>query len=187
MEEKMKRFQELSEQMELSADDYVELALLMLGIHYGLSDEDLLSTIKMDGNILDKHNALLCLILHIEQEQPSEDSNEEEDNLYPVDRLNEMLKNHFEKEQDSNEDYEYVATVILESNELSAAQIEQIRLAVKAKIPEKKILSMIRAGKTPMEMHKTIEFYKILTGQDKTEEPVKENFIEKAKKKIGRK
>ena len=40
MEEKMKRFQELSEQMELSADDYVELALLMLGIHYGLSDED---------------------------------------------------------------------------------------------------------------------------------------------------
>ena len=104
-----------------------------------------------------------------------------------MDRLNEMLKNHFEKEQDSSEDYEYVATVILESNELSAAQIEQIRLAVKAKIPEKKILSMIRSGKTPMEMQKTIEFYEILTGQDKTEEPVKENFIEKAKKKIGRK
>ena len=54
-------------------------------------------------------------------------------------------------------------------------------------IQEKKILSMIRSDKTPMEMQKTIEFYEILTGQDKTEEPVKENFIEKAKKKIGRK
>lgn len=80
---------------------------------------------------------------------------------------------HFCKKKSGN-GYEKVMQYIIRDTQLSAAQIEQLRKAVEAKMPEEDVYEMAQSRKDVMEIRRCVEFYEMMKE--------KENPKEKAKK-----
>lgn len=58
--------------------------------------------------------------------------------------------------------YEQVIQFILNDSDLSAAQIEQLRLAAQAGVPEDEVLKMAKGRKEPMKIKRCVEFFQMV-------------------------
>jgi hypothetical protein len=77
----------------------------------------------------------------------------------PSERLRIMVENHCRKmtlEKQENKHYGNVMAYILGDNNLSAAQIEQLRQAVEVGMPEKDVLEMTKNRKKMMEIRRCV-------------------------------
>lgn len=160
-EEQYKLMVELSEKYGLS-EDSKELILLVMGIKYGLSIEQIDTYMTLKQNMVEKHLCMLCEILGMEY-IPPEGEDEMDEAMLP-DRLDHMLRMHFAPptiKKKKVKQYKRLMEVIITTEELSAAQIDALLKAAKAGMPEMEILKMLRANKQPQQIEKCVEFYQM--------------------------
>ncbi len=75
----------------------------------------------------------------------------------------------------SKQGYEEVMEYVIRDTGLSAAQIEQLRKAVEAKMPAEDVLEMARNRKDVMEIRRCIEFYEMMEKEQEPQEKAKKN------------
>lgn len=80
----------------------------------------------------------------------------------PADRLNAIMREHYKSAISKKKSYEQVIEFIFNDSDLSAAQIEQLRLAVQAGVPENDVLKMAKGKKEPMEIRRCVEFFQMV-------------------------
>lgn len=137
--------------------DSGEWTLAFLGVSYGLSEKQIAKyLIGETEELLDKHEKMLCILFGIEPDSTSEDFQVEK----LAERLQLIMQEHFGGKAFCGR-YEKVMQYILKDAELSAAQIEQLRLAVAAKMPEEDVLEMARNRKDVMEIRRCVEFFEM--------------------------
>jgi hypothetical protein len=81
---------------------------------------------------------------------------------HPADRLDAVMRKHYESLQRKENSYEKVIEFILNDSNLSAAQIEQLRLAAQAGVSADEVLKMAKGKKEPMEIKRCVEFFQML-------------------------
>lgn len=135
-----------------------ECSLIFLGIGYGLMEQQIEQYLKLDtSDLLEKHAKMLCMIFSMENNDAD---------VYrlienPVERLEYILREHFMRKA-TNRKYDNVMQFIIRDSELTAAQIEQLRQAVEAGMPEKDVMEMAMKRKEVMEIRRCIEFYEMM-------------------------
>lgn len=72
------------------------------------------------------------------------------------------MREHYKSSGRQERVYEQVMEFILNNSGLSAAQIEQLRLAAQAGVPEDEVLKMAKGKKEPMEIKRCVEFYEMV-------------------------
>lgn len=72
------------------------------------------------------------------------------------------MKEHYKSSGSKERAYEQVMEFILNDPGLSAAQIEQLRLAAQAGVPEDEVLKMAKGKKEPMEIKRCVEFFQMM-------------------------
>ena len=85
----------------------------------------------------------------------------------PVDRLDAIMREHYKASDSKERSYEQVIEFILNDSGLSAAQIEQLRLAAQAGVPEDEVMKMAKGKKEPMEIKRCVEFFRMLNLKEK--------------------
>ena len=80
-----------------------------------------------------------------------------------------MLLAEYLAHNQSKQGYEEVMEYVIRDTGLSAAQIEQLRKAVEAKMPAEDVLEMARNRKDVMEIRRCIEFYEMMQQKGKQE------------------
>lgn len=112
---------------------------------------------------------MLCQILGMEV--PNLDMNHDKDMTGqgdrmevsdPADRLDAIMRKHYKSSGKKEKSYEQVMEFILNDSGLSAAQIEQLRLAAQVGVPEDEVLKMAKGKKEPMEIKRCVEFYEMV-------------------------
>lgn len=147
-----------------------ENTLLYLGLGYGLSEDAIRSYLGMkEDSLLEKHLCMLCRILGMDV--PDQDMDTDKDVTRrggilevsnPADRLDAIMREHYKSFGSKEKSYEQVIQFILNDSGLSAAQIEQLRLAAQAGVPEDEVLKMAKGKKEPMEIKRCVEFYQMV-------------------------
>ena len=120
--------------------------------------------------LLLKHEKMLCIILGVDVAQDSKIPLIEN----PVERLQMIFKEHFYKKE-SESGYEKVMQYIIKDTALSAAQIEQLRKAVEAKMPSEDVLEMAQNRKDVMEIRRCIEFYEMMRQKEESKDKSKKS------------
>ena len=159
----------LMEEYGLSAES-PENTLLYLGLGYGLSEDAIRSYLgRKEDSLLEKHLCMLCRILGMEV--PDGDMDYDKDVKgpdgtqvlsSPKGKLDAIMKEHYKSSGKKEKSYEQVMEFILNNPGLSAAQIEQLRLAAQAGVPENEVLKMAKGKKEPMEIKRCVEFYEMV-------------------------
>ena len=178
-EEQIESIKRISTKYQLTAKNF-ENALLVLAAGYGLNEEQMEQFMSMDENsLMDKHLKMICLTLVIKEPEKKRDSDVDGDvdndgegaplveNLSPLEKLEYTMREHYNPELNVKEPYSYLAHYILNDNQLSASQIEQLRQAVTAKMPEDEIIAMAKNNRQPMEMKRCIEFHEMMRQETK--------------------
>lgn len=166
-ERQIEMAKKLMEEYELSAES-PENTLLYLGLGYGLSEDAIRSYLGMQENyLLGKHLCMLCRILGINTPDRDMDRDViEQDSIQvpssPVDRLDAIMRKHYKSSGSKEKSYEQVIQFILNDSGLLAAQIEQLRLAAQAGVPEDEVLKMAKGKKEPMEIKRCVEFFQMV-------------------------
>lgn len=80
----------------------------------------------------------------------------------PADRLDAIMREHYKFSDSKEKSYGQVMEFILNDSGLSAAQIEQLRLAAQAGVPENEVLKMAKGKKEPMEIKRCVEFFQMV-------------------------
>ncbi len=190
-EQQIETAKNLMEEFGLSAES-PENTLLYLGLGYGLSEDVIRSYLGMKGkSLLEKHLCMLCLILGMEIPNQNIDTDKDvtrqggilsESN--PTDKLDAIMREHYKSSGSKEKSYEQVIQFILNDSSLSAAQIEQLRLAAQAGVPEDEVLKMAKGKKEPMEIKRCVEFFQMVHSCKKRSLGLKNNiYIEKNDKK----
>lgn len=149
-----------------------ECSLIFLGIGYGLMETQIEEYLRLDtSDLLEKHAKMLSLILGMEN------SDEDSAAVYqlvddPVEKLQYILREHFLAKEDDRK-YKNVMHYIIRDSELSAAQIEQLREAVQAGMPEKDVMEMAMKRKEVMEIRRCIEFYEMMRQKEECKDKSK--------------
>lgn len=140
-----------------------ECSLIFLGIGYGLMEQQIEQYLKLDtSDLLEKHAKMLYMIFGMENSDTD---------IYrlienPVERLEYILWEHFMRKA-TNRKYDNVMQFIIRDSELTAAQIEQLRQAVEAGMPEKDVMEMAMKRKDVMEIRRCIEFYEMMQQKER--------------------
>ena len=166
-EQQIEMAKKLMEEYGLSAES-PENTLLYLGLGYGLSEDAIRSYLgRKEDSLLEKHLYMLCRILGIDV--PDRDNDKivtGQDGVRavfsPVDRLNGIMREHYKSFASKKGAYEQVMQFILDDSGLSATQIEQLRLAAQAGVPENEVLKMAKEKKEPMEIKRCVEFFRMV-------------------------
>ena len=90
-----------------------------------------------------------------------------------------MLLAEYLAHNQSKQGYEEVMEYVIRDTGLSAAQIEQLRKAVEAKMPAEDVLEMARNRKGVMEIRRCIEFYEMMEKEQEPQEKAKKNRRER--------
>jgi len=85
------------------------------------------------------------------------------------------MKKHYKSSANKEKSYGQVMEFILNDSGLSAAQIEQLRLAAQAGVPEDEVLKMAKGRKEPMEIKRCVEFFQMVQQEDTKK--VKHSFL----------
>lgn len=167
-ERQIETAKKLMEEYGLSAES-PEITLLYLGLGYGLSEDAIRSYLGMKDSLLEKHLCMLCRILGMNV--PAWDMDNDKDVTgqsgilavsNPIDRMDAIMREHYKSSGSKEKSYEQVIEFILNDSSLSAAQIEQLRLAAQAGVPENEVLKMAKGKKEPMEMKRCVEFFQMV-------------------------
>ena len=146
-----------------------EWSLVYLGVRYGLSEQQIDEYLTLDTTeLLIKHEKMLCIIFGVDVAPDSKIPLVEK----PVERLQMIFKVHFYKKE-SESGYEKVMQYIIKDTALSAAQIEQLRKAVEAKMPSEDVLEMAQNRKDVMEIRRCIEFYEMMRQKEESKDKSK--------------
>ena len=141
-EEQMTLIKTLIKKHGISATDG-EWTLVFLGASYGLTEKQIASYLIADtSDLLAKHEKMLCILFGIEPESNGEIQRMEN----PAERLQMLLAEYLAHNQ-SKQGYEEVMEYVIRDTGLSAAQIEQLRKAVEAKMPAEDVLEMAKNRK----------------------------------------
>ena len=133
-----------------------EWSLVFLGVGYDLSEKQIETYLSMEtSDLMRKHEKMLCILFGVELEAGSDVFLIEN----PAERLQFMFQEQFHGKRQKS--YETVMQYIIKDTELSAAQIEQLRQAVEAEMPEEDVLEMARNRKDVMEIRRCVEFYQM--------------------------
>lgn len=159
----------LMEEYGLSAES-PENTLLYLGLGYGLSEDAIRSYLgRKEDSLLEKHLCMLCQILGMEVPDGDMDYDKNvrgQDGTQvlssPKGKLDAIMKEHYKSSGSKERAYEQVMEFILNDPGLSAAQIEQLRLAAQAGVPEDEVLKMAKGKKEPMEIKRCVEFFQMM-------------------------
>lgn len=159
----------LMEEYGLSAES-PENTLLYLGLGYGLSEDAIRSYLGgKEDSLLEKHLCMLCMILGIDVPDRDMDNDKivtGQDGVLavsnPADRLDDIMREHYKSSNSKEKSYGQVIEFILNDSGLSAAQIEQLRLAAQAGVPEDEVLKMAKGKKEPMEIRRCVEFFQMV-------------------------
>jgi hypothetical protein len=151
-----------------------ENTLLYLGLGYGLSEDAIRSYLgRQEDSLLEKHLCMLCQILDIKEPKQDMDSDKDITEqgsmqmlLNAADKLDAVMRKHYESVGRKENSYEQVIQFILNDSGLSAAQIEQLRLAVQAGVPADEVLKMAKGKKEPMEIKRCVEFFQMLQPEE---------------------
>lgn len=171
-EQQIEMAKELMEEYGLSAES-PENTLLYLGLGYGLSEDAIRSYLGMkEDSLLEKHLRMLCRILGIDV--PNRDMDKDVTGQSgkqmlsdPAGRLDAIMREHYKSSGNKEGSYEQVIQFILNDSRLSAAQIEQLRLAAQAGVPENEVLKMAKGKKEPMEIKRCVEFFQMVYSAEK--------------------
>ena len=144
-EEQMTLIKTLIKKHGISADG--EWTLVFLGACYGLTEKQIASYLTADtSDLLAKHEKMLCILFGIEPESNGEIQRMEN----PAERLQMILAEYLAHNQSvgnqSKQGYEEVLEYVIRDTGLSAAQIEQLRKAVEAKMPAEDVLPSFNQG-----------------------------------------
>lgn len=122
---------------------------------------------------------MLCILFGIEPESNGEIQKMKN----PAERLQMILAEYLAHNQSvgnqSKQGYEEVMEYVIGDTGLSAAQIEQLRKAVEAKMPAEDVLEMARNRKDVMEIRRCIEFYEMMEKEQEPQEKAKKNRRER--------
>jgi len=145
-EEQMTLIKTLIKKHGISATDG-EWTLVFLGACYGLTEKQIASYLTADtSDLLAKHEKMLCILFGIEPESNGEIQRMEN----PAERLQMILAEYLAHNQSvgnqSKQGYEEVLEYVIRDTGLSAAQIEQLRKAVEAKMPAEDVLPSFNQG-----------------------------------------
>ena len=145
-EEQMTLIKTLIKKHGISATDG-EWTLVFLGASYGLTEKQIASYLTADtSDLLAKHEKMLCILFGIEPESNGEIQRMEN----PAERLQMILAEYLAHNQSvgnqSKQGYEEVLEYVIRDTGLSAAQIEQLRKAVEAKMPAEDVLPSFNQG-----------------------------------------
>ncbi len=170
-EQQIEMVKRISDKHGITADS-LDKTLLLLGVGYGLEEIQIEQYLSIgEGKLLEKHMLMICLVLGIENRDIDVDSDMDMDGGgekgvdYLQERLNQMLSEYYQPQMDEK-GYKKLSQYILSDTELSAAQIEQLRLATEAGMPEKDVLVMARNKREPMEIKRCIEFYELVKSKE---------------------
>lgn len=163
----------LMEEYGLSAES-PENTLLYIGLGYGLSEDAIRSYLgRKEDSLLEKHLCMLCRILGMEVPDGDMDYDKDvrgQDGTQllssPKGKLDAIMKEHYKSSDGKERAYEQVIQFILNDAGLSAAQIEQLRLAAQAGVPEDEVLKMAKGKKEPMEIKRCVEFYEMVQREE---------------------
>lgn len=173
-EEQMTLIKTLIKKHGISATDG-EWTLVFLGACYGLTEKQIASYLIADtSDLLAKHEKMLCILFGIEPESNGEIQRMEN----PAERLQMLLAEYLAHNQ-SKQGYEEVMEYVIRDTGLSAAQIEQLRKAVEAKMPAEDVLEMAKNRKDVMEIRRCIEFYEMMEKEQEPHEKAKKNRRER--------
>lgn len=169
-EEQMNMMKKLIKKLGIGATDG-EWSLVYLGVRYGLSEQQIDEYLTLDTTeLLLKHEKMLYVILGVDVAPDSKIPLIEN----PEERLQMIFKEHFCKKE-SETGYEKVMQYIIKDTALSAAQIEQLRKAVEAKMPSKDVLEMAQNRKDVMEIRRCIEFYEMMRQREELKDKSKKS------------
>ena len=174
-EQQIEMAKKLMEKYGLSAES-PENTLLYLGLGYGLSEDAIRSYLaRKEDSLLEKHLCMLCRILGMDvpNRDNDEDMTGQSDIMAvsnPADRLDAIMREYYKSAVSKERSYERVMQFILNDSGLSASQIEQLRLAAQAGVPEDEVLKMAKGKKEPMEIKRCVEFFQMV--QQGKEKPV---------------
>ena len=168
-EQQIEMAKKLMEEYGLSAES-PENTLLYLGLGYGLSEDAIRSYLgRKEDSLLEKHLCMICRILGMDVPERDMDNDKaiagqsgEQMLSDPVGRLDSIMKKHYKSSVSKEKSYGQVMEFILNDSGLSAAQIEQLRLAAQAGVPENEVLKMAKGKKEPMEIKRCAEFFQML-------------------------
>ena len=143
-----------------------ENTLLYLGLGYGLSEDAIRSYLgRKEDSLLEKHLCMICRILGMDLSDWNKDVAGQSVN--PIDKLDAIMREHYKSSGSKEKSYEQVIQFILNDSGLSAAQIEQLRLAAQAGVPEDEVLKMAKGKKEPMEIKRCVEFFQMVSSREK--------------------
>lgn len=166
-EQQIEMAKKLMEEYGLSAES-PENTLLYLGLGYGLSEDAIRSYLgRKEDSLLDKHLCMLCRIFGINVSEPDNDKDVDGQSSKrvlsdPVEKLDAIMREHYKVSARKGKSYGQVMEFILNDSGLSAAQIEQLRLAAQAGVPEDEVLKMAKARKEPIEIKRCVEYFEML-------------------------
>ena len=162
-EQQIEIAKKLMKEYGLSAES-PENTLLYLGLGYGLSEDAIRSYLgRKEDSLLEKHLYMICWILGMDV--PNRDMDMDKDMAGqsgeqmlsdPVWRLDAIMKKHYKSSASKEKSYGQVMEFILNDSSLSAAQIEQLRLAAQAGVPEDEVLKMAKGKKLPIEIKRCV-------------------------------
>ena len=141
-----------------------------LMVEYGLSEDAIRSYLgRKEDSLLEKHLYMLCRILGINVQDWDMDNDKNEtgqggiwEMSNSVDRLDTIMREHYKSSGSKEKSYEQVIQFILNDSGLSASQIEQLRLAAQAGVPEDEVLKMAKGKKEPVEFKRCVEFFQMV-------------------------
>lgn len=169
-EEQMSMMKKLIKKHGIGATDG-EWLLVYLGVRYGLLEQQVDEYLTLDTTeLFIKHEKMLCIIFGVDVAPDSKIPLIEN----PVERLQMIFKEHFYKKE-SESGYEKVMQYIIKDTALSAAQIEQLRKAVEAKMPSEDVLEMAQNRKDVMEIRRCIEFYEMMRQKEESKDKSKKS------------
>lgn len=168
-EQQIEMAKKLMEKHGLSAES-PENTLLYLGLGYGLSEDAIGSYLGMkESSLLEKHLCMLCWVLGVDVPDWDMDNDKEvtgQSSIQvlssPAGRLDAIMSEHYKFSGSKEKSYEQVMHFILNDSGLSATQIEQLRLAVQAGVPENEVLKIAKGKKEPMEIKRCVEFFQMV-------------------------
>lgn len=165
-ERQIETAKKLMEEYGLSAES-PENTLLYLGLGHGLSEDAIRSYLgRKEDSLLEKHLCMLCRILGMDVPDGDAESETGQGGMLavsnPADRLDAIMREHYKVSVSKEKPYGKVMQLILNDSGLSAAQIEQLRLAAQAGVPEDEVLKMAKGRKEPMEIRRCVEFFQML-------------------------
>ncbi|MCI8919610.1 MAG: hypothetical protein HFG35_14050 [Eubacterium sp.] len=166
-EQQIEIAKKLMKEYGLSAES-PENTLLYLGLGYGLSEDAIRSYLgRKEDSLLEKHLCMICRVLgmdvpNLDMDKDMAGQSGEQMLSDPVGRLDAIMKKHYKSSVNKEKSYGQVMEFILNDSGLSAAQIEQLRLAVQAGVPEDEVLKMAKGKKEPMEIKRCVEFFQMV-------------------------